>query len=72
MYINFIQSFSSNPRIKINFDSKMLLCKFLNFLLVFKITKGCHQDFNLLNTMIFTRHHFFGKEWFTLSVFSLF
>jgi hypothetical protein len=63
MYINFIQSFSSNHWIKINFDSKwtlkskMLSCKFLKFLLVFKIAKKYHQHFSLLCIMILVIHH---------------
>jgi hypothetical protein len=50
-YIDFIQSSSYNGSIKIKFDlkwtlsSKMLLCKFLSLLLVFRLPKGCHQDF---------------------------
>jgi len=65
MYINFIQSFSSNYWIKINFDlkwtlsSKMLSCKFLSFLFVFRRAKEYHQDFNLLCTITLTRHHLF-------------
>jgi uncharacterized protein (UPF0333 family) len=53
MYINFIQFLSS----------KMLLCKFKSFLLMFKITKGCHRDFNLLSIIILVIHHlFFNKS----------
>jgi len=55
IYTDFIQSSSSNGWIKINFDSnwtlsstKMLSCKFKILLLVLKIAKGCHQDFNLI------------------------
>jgi hypothetical protein len=65
MHINFIQSFSFNHWIKINIDSKftlnskMLLCKFWNFLLVFKIAKGYHQNFSLLCTIILVIDHFF-------------
>jgi hypothetical protein len=77
MYINFIQSSSFNHWIKINFDSKwtlsfkILWCKILNFLLVFRIIKGYHQDFNLLCNIILVIHHlFFGEKWFTLCVFS--
>jgi len=43
----------------------------LIFLLVFKIAKEYHQDFNLLRIIIFVIHHLFGERWFTLSVFSL-
>jgi hypothetical protein len=63
--INFIQSFSSNDWIKNNFDSKwtlnskMLWCNFLSFLLVFKIIKGYHQNFNLLRNIILVIHHLF-------------
>jgi hypothetical protein len=75
MYIDFIQSFLFNHWIKINFDSKWtfsskMLCKFLNFFLVFKIAKKCYQDFNFLCIIIFVIHHFFWK-WLTFSVFWL-
>jgi len=74
MYIDFIQC--SNYWIKINFDSKwtlsskMLLCKFLSFLLMLIITKRCHQDFNLLCTTILVIHHFLSEKWLTLNVIS--
>jgi hypothetical protein len=75
MYIDFIQKKLFNHWIKINFDSKftlnsnMLLCKFLSFLIVFRIAKKCYQDFNFLCIIIFVIHHFFWK-WLTISVFS--
>jgi len=47
----------------------MLSCKFLSFLLVFRIAKKYHQDFSLLYTIILIIH-FFGEKWFTLSVLS--
>ncbi len=51
MYINFIQSFSSNCWIKINFDSKwtlkpkMLSCNFFKKLLMFRIAKKIPSRF---------------------------
>jgi hypothetical protein len=49
----------------------MLSCKFYNFLLVFKITKGCCQDFSLLQTLIHVIDHlFFYEKWLTLNVLS--
>jgi hypothetical protein len=68
MYIDFIQSFSSNHWIKIDFRSKWILgfkilsCKFLSFLFMDRIIKGCHQDLNLLCTRIFVIHHFIFCE----------
>jgi len=65
MYIDFIESFSSNHWMKINFHSKwilgfkMLSCKFESFLFMYKIIKGCHQDLSLLCTRIFVIHLFF-------------
>jgi hypothetical protein len=65
MYINFIQSFSSNHWIKINFDSKwtlklkILSCKYFKKLLMFRIAKKYHQDFSLLRTMILAIYHLF-------------
>jgi hypothetical protein len=47
-----------NYWIKISFDSKwtlnskMLSCKFLKKLSMFRITKGCHQDFSLFTSPI--------------------
>jgi hypothetical protein len=35
-----------------------------------RIAKECHQDFNLLHTMILVIHHFFGQKWLTHSVLS--
>jgi hypothetical protein len=66
IYINLMQSSSTNHWIKINFDSKwtlsfkMLSCKSLSLLLVFRIAKGYHQDCSLLCTIIFVIHHLFG------------
>jgi hypothetical protein len=48
----------------------MLLCNFFSFLLVFKIIKGCHQDFSLLCTIILVIHHLLEQNRFTLNVFS--
>jgi hypothetical protein len=64
MYIDFIQSFSSNHWININFDSKwtsnskMLSCIFKIFLLVFRIIKKYHQDFSLLCTITMPKRVF--------------
>jgi hypothetical protein len=53
VYIDLIQSSSSNHWIKIDFDSKWTLnlkkfsWEFKFFLLVFRIAKGYHQKFSL-------------------------
>jgi hypothetical protein len=62
VYIDFIQSSSSNRWIEINLDlkwnlsSKMLLFTFQGFLLMYRIVKWCHQNLNLLYTMILVIH----------------
>jgi len=66
IYIDFIQYSSSNRWIKITFDSKWIWVpqcyhqNFKVFSLMFRIGKGCHQDFSLLCTIILVIHHFFG------------
>jgi hypothetical protein len=37
---------------------------------MFKITKGCDQDFNLLCTIILIIYHLFEQKWLTLNVLS--
>jgi hypothetical protein len=60
MYVDFIQSFSFNYWIKINFDSKFIMSSkiqnvvmhiLFNFLPIFRIPKGYHQDYS------FTKHY---------------
>jgi hypothetical protein len=49
----------------------MFSCKFQSSLLVFKITKGCHQDFSLLRIVIYSLYiTIFGEKWLTLNVLS--
>jgi len=49
----------------------MLSCKFQSCLLVFKITKGCHQDFSLLHIVIYSLYLAFSSEkWLSHNVFS--
>jgi hypothetical protein len=75
--IYFIQFFHLTIGSKLNFDSKwtlnfkMLSYNIYLFIFVFKIVKGCHQDFSLLCTMIFVIYHFVKNEkWFTFTLFS--
>jgi hypothetical protein len=57
---DFIQSFSSSHWIKMNFEFQNVVMQILKFFVFVRITKGCHQNFNLLCTIIFVIHHFFG------------
>jgi hypothetical protein len=50
-------------------SSKMLSCKFLSVLLLFRIAKGCHQDFNLLLLQYLLYIIFLVQKWFTLMCF---
>jgi hypothetical protein len=51
MHIDFIQSFSSNHWIKLNFESQNVVIHILKFffLIMFGVFKKCHQDFSLLH-----------------------
>jgi hypothetical protein len=45
-----------------------MLCKFESVLPVFMMAKKCHQDFNLICTIIFVIHHPFEQKCFTQSL----
>jgi hypothetical protein len=52
-------------------DYSKMLCKFNFFLLVFRIAKGCHQDFSFLGIIILVIHHFLNKNGSPLVCFHL-
>ncbi len=45
-----------------NFEFQNVVVQILNFLLLFKLTKGCHQDFSVLSTIILIIHHLFWTK----------
>jgi hypothetical protein len=56
----------------VNFEIQNVVMQiFKSFLLLFKIAKGCHQDFSLLHTMLVVIDHFFDEKWLNFNVFSL-